>query len=82
MWKKVSIQIILFLLIIFLIFFTYKIYFKSEENTFKDKKLTLLKKISRILKMIKLELEKIDEDSNLIKNLKYISKDTSREMSI
>ena len=40
MWKKVSIQIILLLLVIFLIFFTYKIYFKSEKNIKTNKILT------------------------------------------
>ena len=74
MWKKVSIQIILLLLSIFLILFTYKIYFKSEENTFTDKNNTSQEE-SRI-SVDNLELEKIDEDSNLVKNLKYISKDT------
>ena len=73
MWKKVSIQIILLLLSIFLILFTYKIYFKSEKNTIANKNNTSQEE-SRI-NIDNLELEKKDENSNLVKDLKYISKD-------
>jgi hypothetical protein len=73
MWKKISIQIILFLLIIFLIFFTYKFYFKSEENTRVNKindsqeEITINSKDTLLKKSV--------EDSNLIKDLKYVSRD-------
>jgi len=73
MWKKISIQIILLLLIIFLILFTYKIYFKTKNNFITDKNNTSQEE-SRI-STDNLELKKSDEDSNLVKNLKYISKD-------
>ena len=73
MWKKVSIQIILLLLIIFLIFFAYKTYFKSKENVNIEK--INKSELETTNNSNDIKLDKIDEDSNLIKNLKYISKD-------
>ena len=73
MWKKVSIQITLLLLVIFLIFFTYKIYFKSKNNI----KITETNEtqIETVNSSDDTKLKNIDEESNLIKNLKYISRD-------
>ena len=73
MWKKIFIQIILFLLIIFLIFYTYKIYFKNEKkveiNGIQDiQKENIINSDSSLLK-------ENEEAPNLIKDLKYISKD-------
>jgi len=73
MWKKISIQIVLFLSIIFLFFFTYKIYFKSEENIKVNKisdsqEETIISPTENLLK------ESV-EARNLIKNLKYVSRD-------
>ena len=74
MWKKVSIQIILLLLVIFLIFFTYKIYFKSEKNI-KTNKILTPQKEDKIISENE-DLKKVDKNSNLIKDLRYVSKDT------
>ena len=73
MWKKISIQIILLLLIIFLIFFAYKTYFKSKENV--DIKKINKSELETTNNSNDIKFDKVDEDSNLIKNLKYISKD-------
>ena len=75
MWKKISIQIILFLLIIFLIFFTYKFYFKSEENTRVNKINDSQEEIT--INSKDTPLKKSVEDFNLIKDLKYVSRDIS-----
>jgi len=73
MWKKIFIQIILFLLIIFLIIFTYKIYFKSEENI-KVNKISNSQDETTI-NAKDTTLNKSVEAPNLIKDLKYVSKD-------
>lgn len=77
MWKKNFIQIILFLLIIFLIFFVYKIYFKSEEdfkvNKTDNSQENIINSAGTQLK----EAKEAKEVPNLIKNLKYVSKDIS-----
>ena len=73
MWKKVSVQIILIFLIIFLIFYIYKTYFKSKDSS-------KINQINNSQKEILIDskdkqLEPIDQNSNLIKDLKYVSKD-------
>jgi len=79
MWKKISIQIFLLLLVIFLIFIAYKIYFKTEENIklneaddFNEK--IIISSDNKLPKKLKKDQE-VEEDSNLVKNLKYVSKD-------
>tara|TARA_B100001142_G_scaffold321594_1_gene368505 strand:+ start:1518 stop:2147 length:630 start_codon:yes stop_codon:yes gene_type:complete len=79
MWKKISIQIFLLLLVIFLIFIVYKIYFKTEENIKLNKADDYNEKIiissdNKLPKELKKNQE-VEEDSNLVKNLKYVSKD-------
>ena len=73
MWKKVIIQIILFSLVIFLIFFTYKTYFKSEENVKIDEINNYQEEFEIVSKNLK--PKKTEEDSNLVKSLKYVSRD-------
>ncbi|MDB4279899.1 LPS export ABC transporter periplasmic protein LptC [bacterium] len=75
MWKKISIQIVLFLLIIFLVFFTYKIYFKSEENI-KVNEISDSQEETTISPEDIL-VKKNEETPNLINNLKYVSRDIS-----
>ena len=75
MWKKISIQIVLFLLIIFLVFFTYKIYFKSEENI-KVNEISDSQEETTI-NPEDILLKKTEETPNLIKSLKYVSRDIS-----
>ena len=65
MWKKFIIQIILFSLVIVLIFFAYKFYFKKESPI----------EINDVEKTENIKLEKDLENSNLIKKLTYLSKD-------
>jgi len=73
MWTKVSIQITLFFLIIFLIFYTYKAYFKSKSSITinqinNSQKETIIDSKNK-------HLEQVEEGYDLIKNLKYVSKD-------
>ena len=65
MQKKFIIQIILFSLVIVSIFFAYKFYFKKES----------LIEINDVEKKEILKVDKKLENSNLIKKLKYLSKD-------
>jgi len=82
MWKKVSLQLVLLLLALFSIFFTYKFYFNPEKN-FEKKKLDLIKPKGVDLnkqknnekKGIELADAILENETNLIKNLKYVSKD-------
>ena len=68
MWKKISIQIILFSTVILLIFFAYVNYFKSDKKT-------LVKELKNV-EGNKLSLNGKDtNENNLVKNLKYSSKD-------
>jgi hypothetical protein len=73
MWKKISIQAILFILAIVLIFFTYDIYFKSDElvkvNKIEESKQEVL------INPQDTKIKKNVEASNLVKDLNYISKD-------
>tara|TARA_Y100000741_G_scaffold364037_1_gene353838 strand:+ start:465 stop:1076 length:612 start_codon:yes stop_codon:yes gene_type:complete len=73
MWKKIFIQIILFLLIIFLIFYTYKIYFKNEKKV-KINEIQNTQK-ENIINSNNSLLKEDEEAPNLIKDLKYVSKD-------
>ena len=74
MWKKISIQAILFILAIVLIFFTYDVYFKSDElvkvNKIEESKQEVL------VNPQDTKIKKNVEASNLVKDLNYISKDT------
>ena len=73
MWKKISIQAILFILAIVLIFFTYDVYFKSDEvvkvNKIEESKQEVL------VNPQDTKIKKNVEASNLVKDLNYISKD-------
>ncbi len=73
MWKKVSIQITLVFLVIFLILYTYKTYFKNKDSI-KINQINNSQKETVIDSKDK-QLERIDESSNLVQNLKYVSKD-------
>jgi len=73
MWKKVSIQITLVFLVIFLILYTYKTYFKNKDSI-KINQINNSQKKTVIDSKDK-RLERIDESSNLVQNLKYVSKD-------
>ena len=83
MWKKISLQIVLLLLAIFSIFFTYKVYLNPEKNL-DEKKLDLVEttgmdpenKKNKETKEAKVIDKFLEEKNNLIKNLKYISKDS------
>ena len=66
MWRKTAIQLALLVLVFFLIFIAYRVYFKTER------KIEIIKKDNKIET---LEFEKETDKSNLIKNLKYTSKD-------
>jgi len=82
MWKKISIQLILLLLALSSIFFAYKIYFNNEKNLEKEKvhlnKLSdgnLKKSKNNEKKQTEVIDDSLKEETNLIKNLKYVSKD-------
>jgi hypothetical protein len=73
MWKKIFIQISLFLLVIFLIFYTYKIYFKSDENI--EANIINDSQDDKGIRPNNEQAKKVEDNSNLIKSLKYVSKD-------
>ena len=66
MWKKISIQAILFSLVVFLILFTYKIYFKDDEIYNAQEKI--------IINPENIQLED-SEAPNLVQDLRYVSRD-------
>ena len=73
MWKKVFTQITLVFLVIFIILYTYKTYFKNKDSI-KINQINNSQKKTVIDSKDK-QLEQIDESSNLVQNLKYVSKD-------
>ena len=72
MWKKVFTQITLVFLVIFIILYTYKTYFKNKDSI-KINQINNSQKKTVIDSKDK-QLEQIDESSNLVQNLKYVSK--------
>ena len=84
MWKKISIQLILFSLALFVIFFAYKVYINPKNNIETENvELTKPKNNEKIdfieSKNDKKKANALDDveenETSLIKNLKYISKD-------
>ena len=75
MWKKISIQLILLSLALFSIFFAYKIYFSSEKN-FDEKKVNIVEPRNDKKKEVIIADGPIADETNLIKNLRYVSKDS------
>ena len=73
MWKKIFIQISLFLLVIFLVFYTYKIYFKSDANI--ETNIINDSQEDKGVRSKNEQAKKLEDNSNLIKSLKYVSKD-------
>ena len=73
MWKKIFIQISLFLLVIFLVFYTYKIYFKSDVNI--ETNIINDSQEDNGVRSNNEQAKKLEDNSNLIKSLKYVSKD-------
>ena len=65
MWKKISIQVILLILVICLIFYAYKLYFKKTNPI----------KIDNIENIGNKTIETVEINSDLIINLKYLSRD-------
>ena len=76
MWKKISLQLILLSLALFSIFFAYKTYFVSESEI--EKKVQTPEQKNNEVNKIDVIKEVIEEEQkeNIIKNLKYISKDS------
>ena len=75
MWKKISIQIILFSTVILLIFFAYVNYFKSDKKT-------LVKELKNV-EGNKLSLNGKDtNENNLVKNLKYSFESLLRKLAL
>ena len=84
MWKKISIQIILLSIAFFSIFYVYNFYFKTKDSIKIDQLDTAENKRSDDINKNKSNLNinnktdtdtNIDQESNLIKNLSYFSKD-------
>ncbi|MDA9597443.1 hypothetical protein N9R88_00645 [Candidatus Pelagibacter sp.] len=73
MWKKIFIQISLLLLAIFLVFYTYKIYFKSDVNI--ETNIINDPQEDKGIRSNNEQAKKVEDNSNLIKSLKYVSKD-------
>ena len=82
MWKKISIQLILLSVVFFSIFYVYKFYFKTKENTKIDQSDIVQNKSLYDINNNKSNFDiddktnaDIDNQTNLIKNLRYFSKD-------
>ena len=74
MWKKISIQLMLLSVVFFSIFFVYKFYFKIKDNVKINQSDIVQNKSSGNISNNESNLY-IDSENNLIKNLKYSSKD-------
>ena len=74
MWKKISIQLILLSIVFFSIFFVYKFYFKIKDNVKIDQSDIVQNKSSDDISNNESNFY-IDDENNLIKNLRYFSKD-------
>ena len=74
MWKKISIQLILLSIVFFSIFYVYKFYFKTKDNIKINQSDIVQNKSSGNISNNESNLY-IDSENNLIKNLKYSSKD-------
>jgi len=75
MWKKISIQLILLSTVFFSFFFVYKVYFKTKDNVKIDQPDIVQNKNLDNINHNKFNFD-IDDKSNLIKKLKYLSKDS------
>ncbi len=84
MWKKISIQLILFSLALFVIFFAYKVYINPKNNIETENVELTKPKNNEKIDFIESKndekkanaLDDVEEnETSLIKNLKYISKD-------
>ena len=83
MWKKISIQLILLSIVFFSIYYVYKFYFKTKDNIKIDQSDIVQNKSSDDINNNKSNFDiddktnaDIDNESNLIKNLRYLSKDS------
>ena len=83
MWKKISIQLILLSTVMFSIFFVYNVYFKVKDNTKIDQSNFDINDKTNFDTNDKTNFDikdktntYIDNESNLVKNLKYLSKDS------
>jgi len=74
MWKKISIQLILLSIVFFSIYYVYKFYFKTKDNIKIDQSDIVQNKSSDDINNNKSNFD-IDDENNLIKNLRYFSKD-------
>ena len=74
MWKKISIQLMLLSVVFFSIFFVYKFYFKIKDNVKIDQSDIVQNKSSDDISNNESNFY-IDDENNLIKNLRYFSKD-------
>ena len=83
MWKKISIQLILLSTVMFSIFFVYNVYFKVKDNTKIDQSNFDINDKTNFDINDKTNFDINDKtntnivnESNLVKNLKYLSKDS------
>ena len=74
MWKKISIQLILLSIVFFSIAYAYKFYFKTKDNIKIDQSDIVQNKSPDDISNNESNLY-IDDENNLIKNLRYFSKD-------
>jgi len=82
MWKKISIQLILLSIVFFSIYYVYKFYFKTKDNIKIDQSDIVQNKSLYDINNNKSNFDiedkanaDIDNQTNLIKNLRYFSKD-------
>ena len=82
MWKKISIQLILLSIVFFSTFYVYKFYFKIKNNIKINQSDIVQNKSSNDINNDKSNFDiddktdtDIDNQTNLIKNLRYFSKD-------
>ena len=74
MWKKISIQLILLSIVFFSILIVYKFYFKIKDNVKIDQSDIVQNKSPDDISNNESNLY-VDDENNLIKNLRYFSKD-------